>query len=358
MTFTESSTDPGRILPVVPPLVCGDLPALDAHLGDSPDDFQVDELPAYLPSGTGTHRYLRIRKRSLNTQDLLHYVANAAGVPQTEIGSAGMKDKHAVTTQWVSVPAQCRPTTEWQLPEGVEILEESLHSNKLRTGHLIGNRFTLTLVEASADDRGRFVPLWERLQGGIYNSYGTQRFGHNGSNLPRALQWLSGAFVLKGPKARFYKKLYPSVIQSEIFNRYLIERIATSLQRPITGEVVRLAGSGSRFVVKDPDAELPRWQSRDILPMGPMVGLKIHPPLESAALKIQQAVVAQVCGDSTIPERLLSEAPGTHRDLLLFLGEAAFEWLNDQSLKICFELPAGAYATEVLRELTQRPAGT
>jgi tRNA pseudouridine13 synthase len=330
------------------------LPPLEARLGDAPEDFQVDEIPAYLPCGSGSHRYLRIRKRLMNTQDLLHQLANAAGVPQSEIGSAGMKDRNAVTTQWVSIPAQCRPTNEWQLPEGIEILQESLHTNKLRTGHLIGNRFALRLVGATESDKNRFGPLWQRLMGGIYNSYGAQRFGHNGSNLGRALQWLKGDLTLKGPKARFYKKLYPSVVQAEIFNRYLIERIAASLQSPLEGEVVRLSGSGSRFVVKAPEVELPRWQARDIVPMGPMVGAKIHPPLEAAALEIQQRATSEVCSSPEPPQRLLAEAPGTHRDLLLFLQNATFEWLDDQSLTLCFELPAGAYATEVLRELTQR----
>lgn len=350
MSETNSAELP---LPVVPPLATADLPPLEAHLGDCPEDFEVIELPAYLPSGSGSHRYLRIRKRLMNTQDLLHHLAKEAGVPQSEIGCAGMKDRNAVTTQWVSIPAQCRPTAEWSLPQGVEILEESLHTNKLRTGHLIGNRFVLRLVDVTVSDRDKFAPLWDRLSRGIYNSYGSQRFGHNGSNLGRALQWLAGAFVLKGPKARFYKKLYPSVIQSEVFNRYLIERIEISLQHPIEGEVVRLSGSGSRFVIKDPGVELPRWQARDILPMGPMIGAKLHPPLESAALEIQQRVVEQLCGTTDLPRHFLAEAPGTQRDLLLFLQNAAFEWLEDRGLKLTFELPAGAYATEVLRELTR-----
>jgi len=343
------------MLPVITPSVCADLPPLDARLGESPEDFQVDELPAYLPCGTGSHRYLRVRKRQMNTQDMMHHLAAAAGITPSEIGSAGMKDRHAVTTQWISVPASCSPTSQWRLPEGVEILEEHLHTNKLRTGHLNGNRFTLRLVGATENDKARFAPLWGRLTSGLYNSYGTQRFGHNGSNLQRALDWLNGAFVLKGPKARFYRKLYPSVIQAEIFNRYLVERISTSLLNPLAGEVVRLAGSGSRFVVKDPIAELPRWQARDILPMGPMVGSKIHPRLESAAQEIQRRSIEQVCGTPEVPQSLSSEAPGTHRDLLIFLENAGFEWLDDQSLRLTFELPAGAYATEVLRELTQRP---
>ena len=352
---SDASGDRRPIAPVEPPMVCRDLPALEGQLGDAPEDFRVDEIPAYLPSGSGSHRYVRIRKRLINTQDLISHIAKAAGVPQSDIGSAGMKDKHAVTTQWFSLPERSRPVSEWDLPEDIEILEESLHANKLRTGHLIGNRFTLRLVNLGEQDRSRFIALWQRVLHGIYNGFGSQRFGHGGSNLERALRWLAGDFTLRGPKARFYRKLYPSVIQAEIFNRYLIERIAMSLSRPIAGEVVRLAGSGARFIVKDPDVELPRWQSGDILPVGPMVGSKIHPPAESTALDIERRVLEQVCQEWADPQRLLDEAPGTHRDLLLFLGQPAYEWLSDQSLKISFDLPAGAYATEVLRELIQKP---
>ena len=343
------------IAPVEPPMTCADLPALEGRLGDAPDDFCVDEIPAYSPSGSGTHRYFQIRKRLMTTQELLVHLARAAHVPISEIGSAGMKDKHAVTTQWVSLPERGLAPSEWELPDGIEILQESRHANKLRTGHLIGNRFTLRLVDLGAEDESRFSQLWQRLLGGFYNGYGAQRFGHSGANLERALRWLAGEFRLTGPKARFYRKLYPSVIQADIFNRYLIKRIELSLTRPIDGEIVRLSGSGARFVVKDPEQEQPRWQSGDIVPMGPMVGSKIHPPAEGTALAVEQQAVVEVCQDPDNTTRLLAEAPGTYRDLLIFLGSPSFEWLNDQSLKLAFDLPAGAYATEVLRELTRRP---
>jgi tRNA pseudouridine13 synthase len=266
-----------------------------------------------------------------------------------------MKDKHAVTTQWVSLPLPCRPTSEWLLPESIEVLQENLHTNKLRTGHLHGNRFTLRLVDLQPEDHDRFQLLWPRIEAGIFNSFGEQRFGYGGANLQRALNWLQGNFQLRGPKARFLKKLHPSVIQSEIFNRYLIRRVAASLDRPLLGEVVRLKGSGSSFIVEDPEKELPRWAARDILPTGPMVGSRTFPAARADALALEQEAMHEVCPEVEQIERLYGEAPGTRRDLLLFLEDPAFGWVDDGSLRISFTLPSGAYATQVIRELTQEP---
>ena len=336
-------------------MVCGDLPPIRGKLGTLPEDFQVDEIPAYKPSGTGSHRYVLVKKKLLTTPELVHWVAKAAGVQEATVGNAGMKDKYAVTTQWLSVPLPCRETETWELPESVEILEEGLHTNKLRTGHLHGNRFTLRLVDLDPDDKIRFQSLWSRIEGGIFNSFGEQRFGRGGANLQKALSWLNGQSQLRGPKARFLRKLNVSVVQSEIFNRYLIRRIEASLEGPILGEVLRLKGSGSCFIVKNPADEQPRWTAGDTLPTGPMVGSRVHPAAQDDALALERAATLDVCREPGKIERLNAEADGTRRDLLLFLGQTGFEWVNDQSLRISFELPAGAYATQVLRELTHEP---
>lgn len=349
------SLEAGLLLPTEPPLVCRDLAPIEGRLGPNPEDFQVNEIPAYEPSGSGTHRYVQVRKTLLTTPELVHIIAKAADVAEAGVGYAGLKDKHAVTTQWLSLPLPSRPVSEWALPETVVILQDGLHANKLRTGHLHGNRFTLRLVNLVPDDKARFELLWARVTAGIFNGFGEQRFGYRGTNLQRALGWLRGNSPLRGPKARFQKKLHPSVIQSELFNRYLTARIDASLQRPLCGEVVRLKGSGACFIVKDPDAEQPRWSTGDILPTGPMIGGRVHPAAQEAALGLEHAVVRELGLDAEPLARLCAEAPGTRRDVLLFLEQPHFEWVNDQTLKIRFGLPAGAYATQVLRELTQAP---
>ena len=297
---------------------------------------------------------MHLRKRLLTTPEAVHIIAKAASVPEPSIGHAGMKDKHAVTAQWFSLPMPCKDPAQWELPPSIEILESSLHTNKLRTGHLHGNRFTLRLLGLEPDDRARFDAIWNRIEAGIYNGFGAQRFGYGGSNLSKALNWLSKKTPLRGPKARFLKKLNVSVVQSEIFNRYLIERIQASLQSPILGEVVRLKGSGSCFIVKSPDEEQPRWAAGDILPTGPMVANRIHPAAEGDALALEKRVAQSVCTEAELAE-LCAEAPGARRDLILAVAQPACEWESNQTLVIRFELPAGAYATQVLRELTHEP---
>ena len=352
---TVSSPESEFLLPTEPPITCRNLAPLGGQLGCEPEDFRVDEIPAYEPCGSGTHRYVRLRKRLLTTPELVHIVARAANVHESSVGTAGMKDKYAVTTQWLSLPMPCAPVSEWTIPETVEVLEESLHTNKLRTGHLHGNRFTIRLINLDIDAKARFLALWSRIERGILNSFGEQRFGHGGSNLQRAMDWLQGRFQLRGPKARFLKKLYPSVIQAEVFNRYLIRRMEASLDEPLPGEVVRLKGSGACFVVKNQADEKPRWHLGDILPTGPMIGAKAYPAAQSNALAMEQQVASDLGLEGELLARLNVEAPGTRRDLLLFLDGPTFEWLEDQSLSISFALPAGAYATQVLRELTQEP---
>jgi len=351
---TQASIDTERVHPTEPPLITADLAPIHGRLGSEPEDFRVDEIPAYLPSGSGSHRYVRVKKRQLTTPDLVHILAKAAGVPEPSVGHAGMKDKHALTTQWLSLPIPSLEPERWELPPSVEILESSLHANKLRTGHSHGNRFTLRLVDLAPGDKARFDKLWARIQMGIYNGFGPQRFGFGGANLSKALNWLRKRTPLPGPKGRFLKKLNVSVIQSEIFNRYLLRRIEASLESPLLGEVVRLKGSGACFIVKDTAEEKPRWSTGDILPTGPMVANRIHPCAESDALRLEQEAARSLCTEGELSE-LGSEAPGARRDLLLALGEPVCEWENDQILKLTFELPSGAYATGVLREVTHSP---
>lgn len=127
-------------LPHEPPLVTADLLPLGGRLGFSPEDFAVEEIPAYLPSGEGDHRFVRICKRNLSTPEMVTLVARTSDTAERDIGTAGLKDKHAITTQWISLPRRSRQASEWQLPETIQVLEESYHNNKLRTGHLHGNQ--------------------------------------------------------------------------------------------------------------------------------------------------------------------------------------------------------------------------
>jgi tRNA pseudouridine13 synthase len=324
-------------------------------VGPLPEDFVVEEVPLYPASGKGEHQYVHAEKRLLTTPELVRRLAQAAGIKDRDIGYAGLKDKHAVTTQWLSVQSKVELSTATDLGPGARILAVTRHDNKLRTGHLLANRFVITLlgVDEHALDHARAT--CERLrQAGLPNYFGAQRFGHGGRNLPDALAWLR-----RGARSRnrFEQKLFPSVIQAELFNRYLTARLALGPARLIEGEVVRLEGSGAMFRVEDVEREQPRFAARDLHLTGPMCGPKMR-PAAAEALALEQRLLAELGLSEQDLSALGREAPGTRRDLLCPIADLTVEAAADRgepALRLAFTLPAGAYATEVLRQLTHEP---
>jgi tRNA pseudouridine13 synthase len=344
-----------RITPHTPPVAYPDLPPIGGKVGAEPEDFLVDEVPLYAASGKGEHQYLHVRKRLLTTPDMVRRVARVAGVNEREVGYAGLKDKHAVTTQWLSLFSKTALTTELDVGPGIEILEVTRHDNKLRTGHLLGNRFTITLVGVTEGAAARAEAVVAKLRSdGLPNYFGAQRFGHGGRNVADALAWLG-----RGARGRnrFEQKLFPSVVQSEIFNRYLSARLALGREQLIAGEVVRLEGAGAMFRVDDVDKEQPRLAARDLHLTGPMIGPKMR-PAAAEALALEQRLVAELGLDEAALGALGRQAPGVRRDLFAPLTDLSLEAVSDRAepaLRLSFTLPAGGYATEVIRQLTHEP---
>jgi len=338
-----------------PPVAYPDLPPVGGKVGPEPEDFLVDEVPAYAASGKGEHQYLQVQKRLLTTPELVRRLAKAVGMNERDVGYAGMKDKYAVTTQWLSLATKTAISPELALGEGVKILAITRHDNKLRTGHLLGNRFTITLtgVHEQAYERAEQIAARLRSQG-LPNYFGAQRFGHAGRNLPDALNWLA-----RGGRGRnrFEQKLFPSVVQSELFNRYLSARVALGTTQLINGEVVRLEGAGAMFRVDDLEKEQPRFAARDLHLTGPMLGPKLR-PAAAEALALEQRLTAELGLDESMLGALGREAPGTRRDLFAPLPDLVMQAVTDRpepALRLSFTLPSGGYATEVLRQLTHEP---
>ena len=155
-----------------------------------PPDFVVDEIPAYEPSGEGEHALVHIEKVGLTTPEAIRGVARAFGVREDLVGRAGLKDKHARTTQWLSIPAPIKvelpdPAT-LQLGEGLRVLAVERHGNKLKRGHLRGNRFSVTVREVPAGGLERAqATLAYLVEHGVPNAFGPQRFGRDGDNAER-----------------------------------------------------------------------------------------------------------------------------------------------------------------------------
>ena len=167
------------------PYFTADLPGIGGVLRTTDEDFRVDEVPAYEPSGAGEHVFARIEKRGLTTPHAVKAIARALGVRERDVGVAGMKDRYAVTTQWVSLPPPVTPEAVRALAiDGVKVLEAIRHGHKLRTGHVRANRFKLRVrgVDPDAIERARAILARLAEAPGAPNFYGEQRFGRDGDN--------------------------------------------------------------------------------------------------------------------------------------------------------------------------------
>ena len=152
-------------------------PGTNGRIKTVPQDFVVEEIPSYEPAGVGEHIFLWIEKRGVAAAALVDHVAAALKISQRDIGVAGQKDRHAVTRQYVSVPARSLDRVGRLDTEQIEVLRVSRHPHKLRTGHLRGNRFSVLLRDVAADAEDRARPIAAELTArGVPNYFGDQRF--------------------------------------------------------------------------------------------------------------------------------------------------------------------------------------
>jgi tRNA pseudouridine13 synthase len=330
-------------------------PPITCRLRAEPTDFIVDEILAFGPDGAGEHRLLRVRKTDCNTDWVARRIAVLAGVPHKVVGYAGLKDRHAVTTQWFSVHLGPRPEPDWSVlaADGIEVLETHAHKRKLRRGLLAANAFELRLRDVVGDR----VALERRMQtiarSGVPNYFGPQRFGRDGGNLYRAAAMFAGlpAADDRGRRAgRQLRGLYLSAARSQLFNEVLALRVERAdWHRALPGERLQLFGSHSHFLAEAIDERIrERVASGDVLPTGPLFGA--GEPLTTGDIAMLEAGVA-----ARFPTWLAGLADAgmeqERRPLVLNPEDVCPEWLAPDELRLCFTLPAGSYATSLLREL-------
>ena len=318
----------------------------------APADFAVEELPAYEPGGRGDHAWLWVEKTGLSTLDLLHELAAALDRDEREFGIAGLKDAQAVSRQWVSIEHADLAACARLQGERFRVLDVRAHGNKLRMGHLRGNRFVITLrgTPAGAVELAR-ASLADLQARGVPNWFGEQRFGKRGANLQKGLDVLRGdarAFAARMPRRVF--GLVLSAVQSEVFNRVVRERLAT-LGTLLGGDLAFRHDNGSVFAVEQPEREQPRADALEVSPSGPMPGPDMLDP-RGEPLRVERQVLdaLELSGETfaKLPFRLCR---GERRPLRVPVRGAAAEPAGDGAVRVQFELPRGAYATSVLREL-------
>ena len=322
---------------------------LAARIRTTPEDFFVEELPAFAASGEGEHLLLTIEKRGMTTAFAAKAIAAWAGVAESDIGHAGLKDRHAVTRQRLSVwlPKKVAPDLAALASEGLRVLDHAWHARKLPRGALAGNRFVLVLREVAGERAAidaRLAAIGDR---GVPNFFGEQRFGRGGDNVQQAIAMFAGRRVKREDRSMLL-----SAARSELFNRVLQARVADgSWDRGLEGEVWMLDGSRSVFGPEPPSAVLQaRLSAFDIHPTGPLWG---EGALRSGADARERELDA-LQGDSASRLRAGLERAGLkqeRRALRLRPQGLAWQWLADDALELRFELPPGSYATTALREL-------
>lgn len=323
-------------------------PLGQGRLRATPADFQVEEQLGFAPDDEGDHLLLWVRKTGANTEWVARRLAALAGVPTAEVGFAGLKDRHAITWQWFSLPRPRASEPDWPTlaADGIEVLEVRRHRRKLRRGTLAGNRFRLLVRDWSPSDAALAARLEAIRTRGVPNYFGDQRFGHTDGNLIGATELFAGRARRVD---RHRRGLWLSAARSQLFNQVLAERVRRGdWDAPLVGDRLQLAGCHSHFAADEVDDTIrERCIRMDLHPTGPLAG---------AGEPLVQAEVA------ALEARLLGDFPGwvaglaanglkqERRALRLPVADLCARRGGD-GVELAFGLPAGAYATTLLREL-------
>jgi len=318
------------------------MPAASGRIRVDDADFQVTEINKTTPCGSGEHLWLWIEKRNTNTLWLAQQLARRFAVRPVAVGFAGLKDRHAITRQWFSVclPGRSDHTLPGAALENVRVLKAIRHTRKLKRGGLRGNRFEIRVRDI--DLREAVEAALRRISDfGVPNYFGPQRFGRAAGNLHRARQWVENG---KGKT----DGMTLSAMRSFLFNEVLSVRVADgSWHRPVAGETYQFSDGASIFQENEVSEDLlQRVIEGTLHPTGPLVGIgEAHAgvAVERGVLSGHSAWVAALQGAGLVSSR---------RALRVIPGDFSWRWKPD-GFQLRFDLPAGCFATAVLREIVQ-----
>ena len=342
------------------PYITQGLKGVGGRIKARPEDFMVEEVSLYEPSGYGSHLYVNLTKVSQTTRDVQLQLADLFNLRPQNIGTGGLKDKHSVSTQTVSLLFEKNDVSS---SEAVELIEGRLdirvnwarwHDNKFRAGHLIGNRFKVTITDIHMS-KSQAVEKARRIadmihQRGLPNYYGEQRTGRHGKNVQEGWEILQGE---KRYSDRWLSKLLVASYQSYLCNRYLSERVRRGFfDTLLLGDVAKKHDTGGIFWVNDVDVEQPRYIAQEISFTAPMYGFQM-----SKALGEASELEAEILEESEMSMKNFKRmrVKGTRR-----LGRLTprIEVAEDpRGLKLSFMLHKGGYATALLREFMKNKPG-
>ncbi len=323
-----------------------DLPGTGGQIKERPEDFTVEEVPLYQTTDKGDFTFLLVEKVNLSTLDLVALIRKHLDLRDDQVGLAGWKDKRAVSRQWVSVPR--KNVSDSGLARltgaGVQILGAAHHHHKLRTGHLLGNRFSVLIRRLEPEFQTRVEAIIERLQKhGLPNFYGPQRFGAAGDNAEKGLALLLGRLRIRSVRKR---KLLVSSCSSLLFNLTLKERLQQDLYTNLLpGDIAKKHDTGGLFMVTDSVVEQHRADRLEISATGPIWGKKMKRAGDAAGALEENLIRLQ----GLTPD-VFGKQPGSRRSLRVVLREVSMRQ-EPEGLRLEFFLPKGSYATVLLDEI-------
>lgn len=322
-------------------------PQNSGTLKASAQDFKVNEVLGFDLTGEGEHQFLLIEKKGLNTEELIKALARSLGKSEKTISYAGLKDRQALTTQWIGIhcPGEEIIGVDTLQGDGWRVLEAKRHLKKLKIGGLAANDFIITLRDIEPNE-----VLEERLAMiktcGVPNYFGPQRFGFQGQNLVKAKSVLLDGLKIKN---KFLRGIYYSAARSFLFNRILSERVkAANWNQALIGDLMQLAGKNSIFPIDQVDEQIQtRITDFDLSPAAPLWG-KGEERVRGDALHFQELGLKDYESWCLGLEKQGLER--AYRALILAVENLSWIW-QDNSLLLQFRLRAGSYATSVIREL-------
>ena len=344
--------------------------SIDFHFKQSARDFVVEEIPLYEFSGEGEHLVLFVRKKNLSTLELVSMIAKYLGIKNKEIGYAGLKDKHAMTKQYISLHKKYEEAMDGFSHESVKILSKTYHNNKLKIGHLSGNRFYIKVKKVNPTAAQKIDEALKNISDlGMPNFFGYQRFGNDGDNHIDGEKIAKGEKKERNPKIR---KLLINAYQSHLFNLWLSRRLEINtlvknfkaeeleplLNMPkdeveklkaqkhpfklMRGDIMEHYPHGRLFDFNESEDDLERFLNRDITVTGLLCGKKVKTASELAG-------VIEKDFDDTI------NADGARRYAWVYPTEVEGRYNSmEAQYEMNFTLPKGSYATVLVEEVAKR----
>jgi tRNA pseudouridine13 synthase len=321
-------------------------PSLSGVIKQNPEDFKVYEQLGFEFTGEGEHLFIKVEKTELTTFQLIEIIAKHCGVAPKQVGYSGLKDKQAVTCQWLSVQLPgCKQTPDIPNGDNYRILDTVWHDKKLRVGVHKFNDFEITIRDIEGNIEGLSSAVEQIKQSGFANYFGQQRFGINQDNVSQALRVLGNRHKSKR-LSRQKKSLYLSALRSEIFNQILAHRINQTIwMQPVDGDLFMLSGTQSMFAEPLNDELMQRYQALDIHSAVSLMGRG-----ESRITKQALAIENEVLNDAGELIEILDrqEIKRAYRSSRAIAHHMVIEFLDASTIYLKVRLEKGVFLTSLI----------